>query len=143
MKKPKMEAEARQARIIELGKILEANLAARDAYYKASFERDRLTKEEQGYQKNIKYNKITTDTWYQEPEYPDMGVAGQNGSAVFKTEEQAKELVSVLNERSSYYYVYKMNTWEGPGNYDVIPSYNLDHDGEIVYTATFKKASNE
>jgi biotin synthase-like enzyme len=86
---------------------------------------------------------LERECWFEECQYPAMGVEQKNGYASFKTEEQASALIEALRKMGSYYYAYILH-WEGPGDYDVIPDYRRDHDGETVYTANFvKQVSDE
>ena len=110
---------------------------ARKKYYELSIESCKLADSIREREKQELRWALIRKTDYEEPEYPDMGVQGCNGSAVFGDEKTAKELVTLLRDRT-YYYGYLLE-WSGPGRYTVVPSYKHDHDNEVIYTATFQK----
>jgi len=76
-----------------------------------------------------------------EPEYPSMGYPSENGYARFKCRDIADDLIEALIKNSSYFYAHVLE-WEGRGYYDVVPTWKDDHDGQVIYTATFKKRSD-
>jgi hypothetical protein len=110
---------------------------ARNKYQELSFERGKLQEEynEKTYRYDLLVLKMKTK--YHEPEYPYMGGVAENGSANFDNQEDAEKLVKLLRQRS-YTYGYLL-VWDGPGEYVVEPDYKYDHDGDVIYTATFKK----
>jgi hypothetical protein len=128
-----------KAKIAELNEEMEQLEPARAKYYKLSHERSKLVDELQYLEKRSKLRKAEMRTNYIPCEYPSIGIAGANGSATFASEEQMDNLVAALNSNSSYYNHYK-GIWSEPGDYIMEPDYRRDHDGDIVYTATFKKA---
>lgn len=65
-------------------------------------------------------------------------VVGKPVWVFFKSKEQAEALTKSLNDFSGYYAQYILE-WDGSGEYIVDPGYRYDHDGDIVYFATFKK----
>lgn len=83
---------------------------------------------------------LLSKTNYQEPQYPDMGIEGINGSCTFESQEQAELLIKTLVNQS-YYYGHKLK-WTGPGEYTIKPDYSYDHDGEVVYMANYLKEVN-
>lgn len=80
---------------------------------------------------------LLQETEYQDPEYPDMGIAGTDGYCLFTSEAQAVELTQALKHQS-YYYAHDLK-YSGPGKYKIEPSWDRDHDNEIIYTATYIK----
>lgn len=89
--------------------------------------------------KLLTLNRICSECCYVDPQYPSIGYPGSDGSAIFQNKDQADVLVRVLCSNSTYYHGYILE-WDGPGVYAVVPSYRHDHDGDVVYTATFVKA---
>jgi len=83
-------------------------------------------------------NKMINETKYVECEYPSMGFMGEDGHCTLENKKQADALLKALKDNTTYYYAYILE-WNGKGEYIVEPSYNYDHDNEIVYTATIKK----
>jgi hypothetical protein len=109
-----------------------------DRYHTLSHKHSALSKEHKTKAYNAELRRLEFTTNYTPPKYPEMGVEGELGSATFKNEEDAKKLVDLLRQ-PSYYHGYKL-VWDGPGDYNVEPDYKHDHDGEVIWLATFKKA---
>jgi hypothetical protein len=135
--KPKESLESIKARIDSLTSEMQELEPARAKYYEISGRVYELKKELDLRSKAHAKSTVIYNTSYQEPEYPEMGTPGRNGSANFETEELANELIKAL-VWTNYYHGYRLE-WSGPGAYVVEPSYEYDHDHEIIYTATFKK----
>lgn len=112
-----------------------------DLYHKLSHQHGKLV---QALYKRLKQNnlsKLKLNTIYMPCEYPDMGVVGEDGSATFTDEDQAKDLIMALRDNTDYYRRYTLE-WSGAGDYLVKPDYTTDHDGETIYTATFIKKND-
>lgn len=123
-------------------KALEAELSKlseiKDRYYIVLNEASKLREKVNLAERHNNVHRLSLKCNYIEPVYPDMGVTGENGSALFINKEDAELLVKYLLQASSYYNSYKLE-WSEPGEYAVIPSYRRDHDNEVIYTATFVK----
>lgn len=85
-------------------------------------------------------------TNYEEPVYPEISYEsgdaeevseGENGSCILESPAVAEELINILVSQS-YYYGHNFK-WQGPGKYRIIPTWSWDHDGEVIYTATYEK----
>lgn len=85
---------------------------------------------------------LSFKTLFTECEYPSMGTPGCDGGAVFDSEEEARDLIKQLRTNSTYSKAYRL-VWSGPGEYRVIPDYDYDHDGDIIYSATFIKMQEQ
>lgn len=111
---------------------------AYERYKEASSKLNDLKKEYSRIYLTERFNTLLQETEYREPDYPSVGQVASNGYALLSSKEQAEELQNHLRSNGSYYYGYKIE-WAGPGPYKVVPSYKYDHDGEIIYSATFIK----
>lgn len=111
----------------------------REEYYLISHILDDRHKEEEQKKKWARRHKLVAQTDFVECDYPYMGSVADNGRATFKSRKQAEDLVDSLREGSGYMYGYWLE-WSGKGEYIVEPSYSHDHDGDVIYTATFKKS---
>lgn len=109
-----------------------------DKYYELSRIHNQKHKEFEKMKKRENLSRLVVDTEYEECEYAEMGSVASDGSAIFKDKEQAESLLFALRNNSNYYYAYVLK-WNGEGNYIVKPDWKYDHDGDIVYTATFIK----
>lgn len=124
-----------KTKLKELLKEQKQYVKARDKYYNLNHKIDKLksTITREGLWNELE--KIGDETNYTECDYPYMGGAGCNGEA---TLEQANNLIDVLRKNGGYTLGYLLE-WDGSGKYTIIPSYSYDHDGDIVYLATFKR----
>lgn len=109
-----------------------------DEYYTLQREYNIKKKKYEKQKKMEEFFRLKRETKYVECTYPEMGTESSNGSAYFKNENEANNLLTALRHNSSYYYAYILE-WSGKGDYIVEPDWKYDHDGEIVYTATIKK----
>jgi hypothetical protein len=134
----KLELQKRDELIDSLKAEMDTLKPSVDRYFEVSRQHGKLVEERRKDDERKKRMKAIWDASYEAPEYPSMGVAGSNGSATFKTEEQAKELVQLLVWGGSYTYGYELK-WDGPGDYVVEPDYKYDHDRDVIYTAKFRK----
>lgn len=132
----KLTLQQLEEKIKELRAEMDALEPARARYYELSTKAHELNKEMTARKYASNLSAAIFKCSYQEPEYPRMGESGRNGSVFFKTKEDAEELITLLQR--GYTYGYRLN-WSVPGLYVVEPDWKYDHDGDVIYTATFTK----
>lgn len=136
--KPQDRLKADKANLRKYDRELDKLKSTVDKYYKILQKANKLRESIKDRERNQVFLKLVAETSYVEPSYPSMGEEGVSGVATLKTEEQAQKLIKLLASTAGYYYGYSLD-WNGPGKYDVIPSWRYDHDGDVIYTGTFKK----
>ena len=113
---------------------------AKDKYFEVTFAIEKLEKSVREREREESLRRIKRETAYIECEYPEMGVPGSNGSALFTSKHMADLLIDSLRSNAwGYGHFYDLE-WDGVGRYDVIPSHDRDRDGDDTYTATFKRS---
>ena len=124
--------------IEELKNIIKELTPLKNKWQEAQFELDNWTRRLYEQEKESRYWSAVDKCSYKEPYYPSMGVEGSNGYATFNDFKDAESLISANIETYGYGKTFVLE-WNGPGNYVVEPEYGYDHDGDVVYTATFRK----
>lgn len=116
------------------------------AFQKKLFQVGELIAQERKVLEQKRLTQLLVDAQYQEPVYPEISYedgdayevdSGTNGSCVLKSEPEAKDLIARLVSQN-YYYGHDFK-WQGAGLYTIVPSWKYDHDGEVIYTATYKR----
>jgi len=110
----------------------------KDMYYELFHEADELAKDITNLEQTSRLGKLSERTQYRECSYPTIGLAGEDGSAVFEDHDTAEALLDALRARSNYYFGFSLE-WDGPGEYKIVPTFGHDRDGETVYTTIFMK----
>ena len=110
-----------------------------DRYFQVSSELQKLSEKQAQEEKRSKYYSIARKCRYVEAENPRMGSPGENGFAFFESKADADDFIEALRKFNDWYGQGYVLEWSGPGEYTVEPSYKYDCDGDVVYTATFKK----
>lgn len=114
--------------------------SAVDQYHHLSFEHSKLAEKILKEDREDTLNQLISETKFIECKYPSIGWPGEIGVAEFVSEDQAQALIAILKS-SDYTYGYILK-WDGPGQYIVDPDFDYDHDGDVIYTATFVKAES-
>lgn len=94
-------------------------------------------------QDSNRLRELIKATNFQEPKYGSYDYDDEdeeltkNGEVTFESQEQATELLKLLNNQS-WQYLYVMKEWQGAGTYDIIPSSEY-RCGDTEYTGTLVK----
>lgn len=134
-----MSTKELEEKALEIRKEMASLEEAKNRYFDLSTQAYKLEKEIRLTTNSKQLFKLILATGYIEPTYPAMGHELEDGYAHFDSQGQAEDLIAALRKNNNYYIYGYVLKWSGEGKYKVEPTYHYDHDGEIIFTATFIK----